>query len=453
MTNLVETSAWEEGIYQLETSDAVLGGPTGVSNTQAKQLANRTLYLKGRVDTADANMTAHEVAADPHPQYAHAADIGGLIDAAINKLDHKASALYATIGNVALSGLGTQAGGDWSSPLTAGDRVFVWQNTNGTENGLYIAAAGAWVRTTDADANVEVTPEMQVQVEKGSTHGDSVFLLTTDAPITVGTTVLTYEKAVGPAVTAGSYNELTVDRFGRVVAGTIAALPLAALPYPTIATSDNRLTVTPAAVAGTGGTVSIAAGLLAALAEEVVAGVTGRMRAWTTAAYTSASLTANTTYYLRAQISGGALLVYTTKGADSDAIPAGLKGTPNAANGGGFDSTQIDMLIAKIVTGANGTVPTVTALANAWRLSAGVSVGYGPTGSQVTVVTSLPLNWGRTPAAANVIFDCCDLTGHFEQVAIGRIFTYSRYTTSLAATYVPNGVTQLSWVTRGIIHL
>lgn len=43
--NLNEEPIWEEGIYQLETTDLVLGGPDGISNQQAKQLANRTLFL------------------------------------------------------------------------------------------------------------------------------------------------------------------------------------------------------------------------------------------------------------------------------------------------------------------------------------------------------------------------------------------------------------------------
>ncbi len=63
MTNLTETGKWESGIYQLETSDPVEGGPDGVDNVQARQLANRTRYLK---DTQE----AHFASADPHPQYA-----------------------------------------------------------------------------------------------------------------------------------------------------------------------------------------------------------------------------------------------------------------------------------------------------------------------------------------------------------------------------------------------
>lgn len=50
MANLTETAAWEGGIYQIETTDPVVGGPDGISNIQAKQLANRTKYLKGFAD-------------------------------------------------------------------------------------------------------------------------------------------------------------------------------------------------------------------------------------------------------------------------------------------------------------------------------------------------------------------------------------------------------------------
>lgn len=46
MANLDEQAQWEEGIYQLELTDPVVGGPDGISNLQAKQLANRTQFLK-----------------------------------------------------------------------------------------------------------------------------------------------------------------------------------------------------------------------------------------------------------------------------------------------------------------------------------------------------------------------------------------------------------------------
>lgn len=46
MANVTETPQWEAGIYQLETTDKVIAGATGISNRQAKLLANRTGYLK-----------------------------------------------------------------------------------------------------------------------------------------------------------------------------------------------------------------------------------------------------------------------------------------------------------------------------------------------------------------------------------------------------------------------
>lgn len=50
MANLQETGVWEEGIYQLETSDPVMGGADGVDNKPLRQLANRTRYLKKKLE-------------------------------------------------------------------------------------------------------------------------------------------------------------------------------------------------------------------------------------------------------------------------------------------------------------------------------------------------------------------------------------------------------------------
>ncbi|MBU2713788.1 phage tail protein [Zooshikella harenae] len=50
MAHLSEINEYEEGIYQLETTDPVVAGPNGISNRQAKQLANRTAWLKQQID-------------------------------------------------------------------------------------------------------------------------------------------------------------------------------------------------------------------------------------------------------------------------------------------------------------------------------------------------------------------------------------------------------------------
>jgi microcystin-dependent protein len=55
MANLSETAIWESGIYQLEVTDPVQGGASGIANQQAKQLANRTTFLKQQTDSLIAN--------------------------------------------------------------------------------------------------------------------------------------------------------------------------------------------------------------------------------------------------------------------------------------------------------------------------------------------------------------------------------------------------------------
>jgi hypothetical protein len=53
MANLPETSAFDAGVYQLETTDPVQGGAAGLSNTPLKNLANRTKYLKDHLDAIE----------------------------------------------------------------------------------------------------------------------------------------------------------------------------------------------------------------------------------------------------------------------------------------------------------------------------------------------------------------------------------------------------------------
>lgn len=55
MASLPESSTFDAGVYQLELTDPVIGGPSGVSNTPLKNLANRTKYLKDHVDSIEAN--------------------------------------------------------------------------------------------------------------------------------------------------------------------------------------------------------------------------------------------------------------------------------------------------------------------------------------------------------------------------------------------------------------
>ena len=50
MANITEVSQWESVIRQIENGEAATGGADGLANVQAKQLANRTQYLKSQID-------------------------------------------------------------------------------------------------------------------------------------------------------------------------------------------------------------------------------------------------------------------------------------------------------------------------------------------------------------------------------------------------------------------
>lgn len=85
MVKLVESSQWEEDLYQIETADPVEGGPDGVSNKQAKQLGGRTRYLKAQVEQSQMGLAQHIAAADPHTQYATKTDLAAKLAALVGQ--------------------------------------------------------------------------------------------------------------------------------------------------------------------------------------------------------------------------------------------------------------------------------------------------------------------------------------------------------------------------------
>lgn len=125
----------------------------------------------------------------------------GYVDALVNGTDWKQSVRVATTANITLSGLQTIDG----VSVLAGDRVLVKNQTTGAQNGIYVAASGAWTRSTDADANAEVTAGLAVMVTEGTSQADTQWVLATNDPIVIGTTALTFNQiGAGSSFTQGN---------------------------------------------------------------------------------------------------------------------------------------------------------------------------------------------------------------------------------------------------------
>lgn len=66
MAGINETRDWTEQVYQLETTDPVLGGPEGPSNLPHRHLANRTLWLRDKVMSETLSLAIPDDDGDVH---------------------------------------------------------------------------------------------------------------------------------------------------------------------------------------------------------------------------------------------------------------------------------------------------------------------------------------------------------------------------------------------------
>lgn len=115
------------------------------------------------------------------------------VDNVVNGLAWKAPVRAATTANITLSGAQTIDG----VSVIAGDRVLVKDQSTGSANGIYVAAAGAWSRAVDMDSSAESVANSTVLVQEGTVNGDKSYTLSTNAPITLGTTALTFTQVGG----------------------------------------------------------------------------------------------------------------------------------------------------------------------------------------------------------------------------------------------------------------
>jgi hypothetical protein len=175
------------------------------------------------------------------------------VDATSQGLSFKQPAKYTTTGNITLSGLATQGGGDWPVALTAGQRILAKNQTNGAENGIYVAATGAWARSADANTWNEIVAAY-LFITSGTVWAGSSWVDTNTDGGTLGTTPITFVQFSNNATyTAGTGLTLAGYQFSITPVGTAGTYGSASsVPVITTNASGQVTSVTNTSIAISG---------------------------------------------------------------------------------------------------------------------------------------------------------------------------------------------------------
>lgn len=160
------------------------------------------------LDLVGGTMTGYLIL-NADPVSALGASTKSYVDNFITGLKWKTDVIAATTGNITLSGAQTID----DVAVIAGNRVLVKNQADQTENGLYVAAVGAWARSTDADTGTELLAGT-VYVRAGGTTNGGTQWANNNTAITIGVTNITFAQIAGAGVyTNGSGLSLTGNVF------------------------------------------------------------------------------------------------------------------------------------------------------------------------------------------------------------------------------------------------
>lgn len=165
--------------------------------------------------TAPLNMGGFRVTNVADPTTATDATTKQYVDALSMGLSWKDSVRVASTANSALAGLIAVDG----VTVASGDRVLLKNQTAAAENGIYVAAAGAWARATDADSAAELSGAT-VFVESGTANSDTAWMMSTDPPITLGTTALSFVQFAGAGTVVAGAGMTQAGNTLNVIGGT-----------------------------------------------------------------------------------------------------------------------------------------------------------------------------------------------------------------------------------------
>lgn len=146
----------------------------------------------------------------------------------IYDIDYKQAVRVVTLTNITLSG-GAPNSVD-SVNLSLNDRILVTGQSSASQNGIYYVTTlgsgsnGTWARSIDTNTTGELLAGTIVMVTEGAIYADTQWKLTTNDPITIGSTALTFiQNFQGPILVNGTSNVSILSANANVtvsVAGT-----------------------------------------------------------------------------------------------------------------------------------------------------------------------------------------------------------------------------------------
>lgn len=307
------------------------------------------------------------------------------VDALAFGLSFKQPALCGTTVNIALTGLQTIDG----ITVAAGDRVLVKNQDIQANNGIYIAATGAWSRSPDADAYSELVSAL-LFIESGSTQAGTAWYCTSQPGGTLGTTAILWSNfSISSAYTAGTGLTLAGNQFSITNTGVSAATYGSASVVPVVAVNAQ-------------GQITSATNTTIAITNSQVSGLgTMSTQNANNVAITGGSITGTP---ISGSTVGGTTITASTQFSGPG---TGLTGTASGLSIGGNAATATSATTAgsattattatNLANGAAGSVPYQSASSTTAML------GIGSTGQILSVVAGLPA-WSSVSGVAVTSF-------------------------------------------------
>lgn len=174
---------------------------------------------------ADVSLNSHKITSLATPTAGTDAANKNYVDGAINGLAWKDAVRAASTANVTVASALTNGSTMDGVTLATGDRVLLKNQTAPAENGIYVVVvSGAASRSADATAAGDVL-QLAVFVEEGSTQADTAWVLSTNGPLTIGTTGLTFTQFGAGATYTASTGVALVGNDFRIENSGILTVP------------------------------------------------------------------------------------------------------------------------------------------------------------------------------------------------------------------------------------